>query len=80
MSKIPNIEVGDLLINRKTKTPWIVLESKPYNRKAYGALVPAPRRKKFLVVNHAGHKEWVIDTALKVSFYLPCDPWFKDIR
>tara|TARA_B100000900_G_scaffold366130_1_gene341817 strand:- start:2249 stop:2488 length:240 start_codon:yes stop_codon:yes gene_type:complete len=79
MSKISNIEVGDLLISREGKAPWIVLESKPYHKKAYGTLVPTGR-KKILVMSHAGQKEWLVDTAVKVRFYLPGDPWFEDIR
>ena len=80
MSKIPNIKAGDLLICREDRAPWIVLDAMPYSRKVYGTLVPAAERKKFLVMDHAGERMWLVATAVKVRCYLPGDPWFNDIR
>ena len=75
----PNLKIGDLVVKRATKKCYIVLEVKPYRRHAYGAK-RADSRRRILVVSPTGKQTWKVDTALKVEFYLPGDPWFDDIR
>jgi len=77
----PNLKIGDLVVKRATKKCYIVLEVKPYRRKAYGGQdARVVRRRRILVVSPTGKQTWKVDTALKVEFYLPGDPWFDDIR
>ena len=78
MNRINKLKEGDLVIRRADKKPCVVLEIKRYHKKAYGAV--AGRRKKCLLLFPDGKQKWVVDTALKVGFYLPGDPWFDDIR
>jgi hypothetical protein len=80
MSRIDKVKEGDLLVNRTTKKPYIVLEVKRYQRKVYGAGPSGNSRKKCLLLFPDGKQKWIVDTALKVGFYLPGDPWFDDIR
>jgi len=80
MSRIDNLKEGDLVVNRATKKPYIVLEIKRYHRKVYGAGPSGSNRKKFLLLSPDGRQSWQVDTALKVGYYLPNDPWFDDIR
>ncbi len=80
MSRIDNLKEGDLVVNRITKKPYIVLEIKRYHRKVYGAGPSRSNRKKFLLLSPDGRQCWQVDAALKVEFYLPGDPWFDDIR
>ena len=78
----PNLKIGDLVVKRATKKCYIVLEVKPYRRKAYGGQDRGvrPGRRRILVVSPTGKQTWKVDTALKVEFYLPGDSWFDDIR
>ena len=80
MSSIDKIKEGDLLVNRTTKKPYIVLEIKRYHRKVYGAGPSGSNRKKFLLLSPDGRQSWQVDTALKVNYYLPGSPYFDDIR
>jgi len=80
MSRIDKIKEGDLVINRRTKKPHIVLEVKKYQKKVYGAGPSGNVRKRFLLLLPNGRQKWKVDTALKVEYYLPGDPWFDDIR
>jgi len=80
MSSIDKIKEGDLLVNRTTKKPYIVLEIKRYHRKVYGAGPSGSNRKKFLLLSPDGRQSWQVDTALKVGYYLPGEPYFDDIR
>lgn len=80
MSRIDKIKEGDLVIRRSDKKPCIVLEIKRYHKKVYGAGPSGPSRKKCLLLFPDGKQKWVVDTELKVGFYLPDDPWFNDIR
>ena len=75
----PNLKIGDLVVKRATKKCYIVLDVIPYRRHAYGAK-RAESRRRILVVSPTGKQTWKVDTALKVEFYLPDDPWFEDIR
>ncbi len=80
MSRIDKLKEGDLLVNRTTKKPYIVLEIKRYTRKAYGSGPSGPPRKAFKLLSPEGKQFLIKDTALKVEYYLPNDPWFDDIR
>ena len=80
MAKIDKIKEGDLVVSRANKKAYIVLEIKRYQRKVYGAGPSGSNRKKFLLLFPDGRQRWKIDTALKVEYYLPGDPWFDDIR
>ncbi len=80
MSRIDKIKEGDLVINRRTKKPYIVLEIKRRKKKSYGAGPSGAERKNFLLLSTNGRQRWQVDTALKVEYYLPGDPWFDDIR
>ncbi len=80
MSRIDNLKEGDLVVNRTTKKPYIVLEIKRYHRKVYGAGPSGSNRKKFLLLSPDGRQSWQVDTALKVNYYLPGSPYFDDIR
>ena len=80
MSRIDKIKEGDLVINRRTKKPYIVLEIKRRKKKSYGAGPSGTERKNFLLLSTNGRQRWQVDTALKVEYYLPGDPWFDDIR
>ena len=80
MSRIDKLKEGDLVVRRADKRPCIVLEIKRYHKKVYGAGREKSRRKKCLILFPDGKQKWVVDTALKVGFYLPGDPWFDDIR
>ena len=76
-----SLQVGDLVIQRSTKKAFIVLEVKPYRKVGYGNQRSAPNhRMRFLVVSPTGKQTWKVDTALKVEYYLPGDPWYDDIR
>ena len=78
MAKIDKIKEGDLVVSRANKKAHIVLEIQKYHKSVYGSSVPM--RKKFLLLFPDGRQRWKIDTALKVEYYLPGDPWFDDIR
>jgi hypothetical protein len=78
MSRIDKIKEGDLLVNRTTKKPYIVLEIKRYTRKAYGS--SGPPRKAFKLFSPEGKQFLIKDIALKVEYYLPGEPYFDDIR
>ena len=80
MSRVEKIKEADLLVNRKTKKPYIVLEVKRYQRKVYGSGPSGSKRKRFLLLSHEGRQMWKVDTALKVEYYLPGSPYFDDIR
>ena len=80
MSRIEKIKEGDLLVNRKTKKPYIVLEVKRYQRKVYGSGPSGSKRKRFSLLSHEGRQMWKIDTEVKVNYYLPGSPYFDDIR
>ena len=80
MAKIDKLKEGDLVVHRGSKTPYIVLEIKKYHKRVYGSGSPGSIRKKFLLLYPNGRQMWQIDTALKVEYYLPGDPWFDDIR
>ena len=80
MSRIDKIKEGDLIVNRSNKKPYIVLEIKKHQRRVYGSGASSSERKKFLLLFPNGRQKWKIDTALKVEYYLPGDPWFDDIR
>jgi hypothetical protein len=80
MSRVDNLKEGDLVVNRTTKKPYIVLEIKRYHRKVYGAGPSGSNRKKFLLLSPDGRQSWQVDTALKVEYYLPGEPYFDDIR
>tara|TARA_R100000234_G_scaffold101204_1_gene70233 strand:- start:179 stop:421 length:243 start_codon:yes stop_codon:yes gene_type:complete len=80
MGKIDKLKEGDLVVHRDSKRPYIVLEISKHHRVAYGSGGPASSRKKFLLLFPDGRQRWKIDTALKVEYYLPGDPWFDDIR
>ena len=76
-----SLQIGDLVVKRATKKCYIVLEVKPYRRVGYGnQRSEAKRRMRFLVVSPTGKQTWKVDTALKVEYYLPGDPWYDDIR
>lgn len=70
---VDKIKVGDLVLKKGTNKPFIILEVKKYHGGSYGAQRPAPERKKYLLFSHDGKQNWVIDTSLKVEYYLP-DP------
>ena len=81
MAKIDKIKEGDLVVKRSNKKPHIVLEISRYQKRLYGAGgTTTSHRKKFLLLSPDGHQSWKVDTALKVEYYLPGDPWFDDIR
>ena len=80
MSRIDRVKVGDLVVRRGDKKPYIVLEIKRYHRKVYGAGPSGSNRKKFLLLSPDGRQSWQVDTALKVGYYLPGEPYFDDIR
>ena len=80
MAKIDKLKEGDLVVHRGSKRPYIVLEIKRYQKRVYGSGSPGSMRKKFLLLFPDGRQRWKIDTALKVEYYLPGDPWFDDIR
>ena len=80
MAKIDNLKEGDLVVHRGSKKPYIVLEIKKYHKRVYGSGSPGSIRKKFLLLYPNGRQMWQIDSALKVEYYLPGDPWFDDIR
>lgn len=80
MAKIDKLKEGDLVVHRGSKKPYIVLEIKKYHKRVYGSGSPGSIRKKFLLLYPNGRQMWQIDTALKVEYYLPGDPWFDDIR
>ena len=80
MSSIDKIKECDLLVNRTTKKPYIVLEVKRYQRKVYGSGPSGSKRKRFLLLSHEGRQMWKMDTELKVSYYLPGSPYYDDIR
>ena len=80
MAKIDKIKEGDLVVSRANKKAYIVLQISKHHRVAYGSGAPASTRKKFLLLYPDGRQMWKIDTALKVEYYLPGDPWFDDIR
>jgi len=80
MSRIDKIKEGDLLINRTTKKPYIVLEINRYQRKVYGSGSSGSTRKKFLLLSHQGRQTWKVDTEVKVNYYLPGSPYYDDIR
>ena len=80
MNRTDNIKEGDLVVRRGNKKPYIVLEVKRYQRKVYGAGPSGAERKNFLLLSTNGRQRWQVDTALKVEYYLPGDPWFDDIR
>jgi hypothetical protein len=81
MAKIDKIKEGDLVVKRSNKKPHIVLEISRYQKRLYGAGgTTTTHRKKFLLLYPDGRQMWKIDTALKVEYYLPGDPWFDDIR
>tara|TARA_R100001377_G_scaffold44229_1_gene25155 strand:+ start:117 stop:359 length:243 start_codon:yes stop_codon:yes gene_type:complete len=73
------VKIGDLVVERTTKKAFIILEVRPYKRKAYGEM-RGSMRQRFLVVSPAGKQTWKVDTALKVEFYLPGSTYFDDIR
>ena len=80
MSRIDKLKEGDLVVSRANKKPHIVLEVKKYQKKVYGAGPSGTERKNFLLLSTNGRQRWQVDTALKVEYYLPGDPWFDDIR
>jgi len=80
MSRIDKIKEGDLVVRRADKKPYIVLEISRYKKRLYGTRTSGSERKKFLLLFPNGRQKWEIDTALKVEYYLPGDPWFDDIR
>jgi len=80
MSRIDKIKQGDLLVNRTTKKPYIVLEVKKYQRKVYGSGPSGSTRKKFLLLSHQGRQTWKVDTEVKVNYYPPGSPYYDDIR
>ena len=80
MAKIDKIKEGDLIVHRGSKKPYIVLEIKRRRKKSYGAGPSGSDRKNFLLLATNGRQMWQVDTALKVEYYLPGDPWFDDIR
>ena len=80
MAKIDKLKEGDLIIHRGSKKPYIVLEIKRRKKKSYGAGPSGSYRKNFLLLATNGRQMWQVDTALKVEYYLPGDPWFDDIR
>jgi len=80
MAKIDKLKEGDLVIHRGNKKPYIVLEIKKHQRRVYGSGTSGNERKKFLLLFPDGRQQWKVDTALKVEYYLPGDPWFDDIR
>ena len=80
MAKIDKIKEGDLVVRRGNKRPYIVLEIKRYRKKAYGSGPSGQPRKAFKLLSSDGRQFLIKDTALKVEYYLPGDPWFDDIR
>ena len=80
MSRIEKIKEGDLVVSRENKKAHIVLEIRKYQRRVYGAGPSGNVRKQFLLLFPDGRQKWKVDTALKVEYYLPGDPWFDDIR
>jgi hypothetical protein len=80
MGKIDKLKEGDLVVRRGNKKPYIVLAITKYERKVYGAGPSGSDRKNFLLLSTNGRQMWQVDTALKVEYYLPGDPWFDDIR
>ena len=80
MAKIDKLKEGDLVVHRGSKKPYIVLEIQKYHKRVYGSGSPGSMRKKFLLLFPDGRQKWKVDTALKVEYYLPGDPWFDDIR
>ena len=80
MGKIDKLKEGDLIVHRGSKKPYIVLEIKRYQKKAYGSGPSGLVRKRFLLLATNGRQMWQVDTALKVEYYLPGDSWFDDIR
>jgi hypothetical protein len=80
MGKIDKLKEGDLVVRRGNKKPYIVLAIRKYERKVYGAGPSGSNRKRFLLLCPDGKQKWWKDTALKVEYYLPGDPWFDDIR
>jgi len=80
MGRVDKIKEGDLVVRRADKKPCIVLEVARYHKKNYGPMAGARHRKKCLLLFPDGKQKWIVDTALKVGFYLPGDPYYDDIR
>jgi len=61
------IEIGDLVVNRRDYSKHIVLDIKllPHRRPGRSST-----RKRFLLISTSGNQKWVIDTALRVEYYL----------
>ena len=79
MSRTERLKIGDLVVERKTKKSFIVLRRENYyTRTMYGKTTGT--RKRFLVMSPTGRQSWKVDTAMKVEFFLPGDPYFDDIR
>ena len=80
MGKIDKLKEGGLVVHRGSKRPYIVLEIKRYRKKAYGSGPSGQPRKAFKLLSPDGRQFLIKDTALKVEYYLPGDPFFDDIR
>lgn len=80
MSRLNKLSKGDLVVSRRGKVPYIVLDVRKYHRKAYGAAHETKARMKFLLLSPQGRQVWKIDTQLKVEYYLPGEPYFDDVR
>ena len=71
MSRIDKLKEGDLVVRRADKKPYIVLEIKSYERKAYGAGPSGTNRKTFTLLSPEGKQRNFRDTTVKVEFYQP---------
>ena len=59
-SRVEKIKEGDLLVNRKTKKPYIVLEVKRYSAKSMVQDHLEERKDLFLLLSHEGRQMWKI--------------------
>jgi hypothetical protein len=64
------IEIGDLVVNRQDYSKHIVLDIIRLRRRGPPSQFAGSKRKKFLLISTSGHQKWVIDTALRVEYYL----------
>jgi hypothetical protein len=64
------IEIGDLVVNRQDYSKHIVLDIKLLPHRRPPSQLAGSKRKKFLLISTSGYQKWVIDTALRVEYYL----------
>ena len=81
LQQLAMLKTGDLVVERKTKKSFIILEQKKSRyRSSYGSpRHDGPDRLCFLIISPDGRQKWLYDTELKVKFYLPGDAWLDEV-